>query len=43
MRRIKSNCKFRRPNKNPMAYCSYYVKHYYYYYYYCDCYCYYCY
>ena len=26
---IKSNCKFRRPNKNPVGY-SYYLKHYYY-------------
>ena len=30
MRCIKSNCKFRRPNKNPMDYYSYYLKHYYY-------------
>ena len=27
---IKSKCKFRRPNKNPMGYCSYYLIHYYY-------------
>ena len=30
MRCIKSNCKFRKPNKNPMDYYSYYLKHYYY-------------
>ena len=30
MRCVKSNCKFRRPNKNPMDYYSYYFKHYYY-------------
>ena len=30
MRCIKSNCKFRRPNKNPMDFYSYYLKHYYY-------------
>ena len=29
MRCIKSSCKFRRPNKNPMDYYSYYLKHYY--------------
>ena len=29
MRCIKSNCKFRRLNKNPMDYFSYYLKHYY--------------
>ena len=30
MRCTKSNSKFRRPNKNPMDYYSYYLKHYYY-------------
>ena len=30
MRCIKSNCKFRRPNENPMNYYSYYLQHYYY-------------
>ena len=30
MRCIKSNCKFRKPNKNPMDYYSYCLEHYYY-------------
>ena len=30
MRCIKSNCNFRRPNKTPMDYDSYYLKHYFY-------------
>ena len=34
MRRIKSNRKFRRPNKNPMDYYSYCLEHYYYWLYY---------
>ena len=30
MRSIKSNCKFRRPNKNSMDCYSFFLKHYYY-------------